>query len=204
MSARRAPRPSRAATRAAARALRRALTSSERARHAARITTWIANAGWLRAGRRVGLYVAISPEVATATLLTLALSRGCQVWLPRIVDYGERRMVMCRYRGGPLMRNRYGIGEPTAREVIDVRRLDVLLMPTLAFDDRGVRLGAGLGYYDRLLSWRLDAAASRSPLLVGVAYACSRHASLAATPHDVPLDVIVTEAGIHRPGAGAE
>lgn len=204
MSARSAPRPSRAATRAAARALRRTLASGERARHAARITQWIAATGWLRAGRRIGLYAAIPPEVATSALLALAASRGCQVWLPRIVDYGERRMVMCRYRGGPLRRNRYGIGEPSAREIIDVRRLDVLLVPTLAFDDRGVRLGSGLGYYDRLLSWRLDPAAGRSPLLVGLAFACTRHPFLAATPHDVPLDVIVTEAGIHRPGAEAE
>jgi 5-formyltetrahydrofolate cyclo-ligase len=198
-----APHPSRAATRAAVRALRFSLSGSERARHAARITTWIANAGWLRAGRRIGLYAAISPEVSTAAMLALALSRGCLVWLPRIVDYAERRMVMCRYLGGPLRRNRYGIGEPAARGLIDARRLDILLLPTLAFDDRGVRLGAGMGYYDRMLSWRLDATARRGPLLVGLAYACGRHTSLAASPHDVPLDVIVTEAGIHRPGARA-
>lgn len=204
MSATGAPPAARAATRAMARALRRSLTSGERARHAARITMWIATCGWLRAGRRIGLYAAIAPEVATAALLKLALNRGCQVWLPRIVDYDERRMVMCRYRGGPLRRNRYGIGEPAAREIVDARRLDVLLVPTLAFDDRGVRLGAGLGYYDRLLNWRLDPATRPPPLLVGLAFACTRYPTLAAAPHDVPLDVIVTESGLYRPGAASE
>jgi 5-formyltetrahydrofolate cyclo-ligase len=107
--------------------------------------------------------------------------------------------------GSTARRNRYGIEEPaaTTRYLVPVG-LDVVLVPVVGYDRRGNRLGMGAGFYDRALRRRLDAGRTwRRPWLVGVAFACQELPGIAASPWDVPLDLIVTEQGIvvpeHRP-----
>ncbi len=73
---------------------------------------------------------------------------------------------------------------------------DVLLLPLVAFDARGFRLGYGAGYFDRTL-----AAMVPRPLAIGVGYELCRVADIHPEPHDIALDVLVTEAGAFRPGA---
>jgi 5,10-methenyltetrahydrofolate synthetase len=70
---------------------------------------------------------------------------------------------------------------------------DVLLIPLVAFDAAGYRLGYGGGYFDRTL-----AALDPRPLSVGVGFELARVADLQPAPHDIPLDRIVTEAGVRR------
>lgn len=72
---------------------------------------------------------------------------------------------------------------------------DILLLPLVAFDSRGFRLGYGAGYFDRTL-----AAMVPRPLAIGVGYELSRVADICPAPHDVPLAMLVTEAGVFRPG----
>ena len=82
----------------------------------------------------------------------------------------------------------------------DAPPLDVVLVPVVGYDRRGNRLGMGAGFYDRALRRRLDARrAWRRPRLVGVAFACQELPGIAASPWDVPLDLIVTEQGIVVP-----
>lgn len=70
-----------------------------------------------------------------------------------------------------------------------------LLIPPVGFDARGYRLGYGGGYFDRTL-----AALMPSPLRIGVAFELSRMATIQPQPHDVPMDFMVTETGIHHVG----
>jgi 5,10-methenyltetrahydrofolate synthetase len=70
---------------------------------------------------------------------------------------------------------------------------EALLIPPVGFDERGFRLGYGGGYYDRTLS-----AMAPQPLKIGVAFELSRIPTIRPQPHDVPMDFIVTEAGIHH------
>ena len=86
--------------------------------------------------------------------------------------------------------NQYGIPEPVGTPACAAWQLDLILVPLVAFDDRGNRLGMGGGYYDRLLSgsehW------PRRPRLLGVAHACQRAEALPVEAWDMPLnDVIV-------------
>jgi 5-formyltetrahydrofolate cyclo-ligase len=107
--------------------------------------------------------------------------------------------------GSKARRNRYGIEEPAAtNRCVAPAGLDVVLVPVVGYDRRGNRLGMGAGFYDRALRRRLDARrAWRRPRLVGVAFACQELPGIAASPWDVPLDLIVTEQGVvvpeHRP-----
>jgi 5-formyltetrahydrofolate cyclo-ligase len=100
-------------------------------------------------------------------------------------------------RGAALITNRYGILEPAAgAPFVAPLALDLLLMPLVAFDEGGARLGMGAGFYDRYLS-RIPQ--RLRPLLVGVAHEVQRSPQeLPAAPWDVPLDGVITETGWQR------
>ena len=83
---------------------------------------------------------------------------------------------------------------PDGTEVV---RPEVLLIPPVGFDAQGYRLGYGGGYFDRTL-----AALSPQPLKIAVGFELSRIATIHPQPHDVPMDFVVTEAGIHAAGSG--
>ncbi len=90
-----------------------------------------------------------------------------------------------------LTANRYGILEPAGTTELRVGDIEVMLMPLVAFDAQGNRIGMGGGYYDRFL-----AGAPQRPYLLGVAFACQRADALAAEAWDVRLDAVVTETGV--------
>jgi len=132
--------------------------------------------------------------VSTVALHTLAVARGCRLYLPRIVDYRLRRMLFARALAAPVAVNRYGIPEPAACSTVSARALTVVFVPVLGFDRSGTRLGSGAGFYDRLFSFRHHDAPP--PLLVGLAYACQELPYIARSAHDVALDFIVTERAV--------
>jgi 5-formyltetrahydrofolate cyclo-ligase len=176
------------------RARRLALAPAMREQADERIRMQLASSGWLRAGRRIGLYTSMADEVDTEQLRALCRRRGCAVYLPRITHMAARQMRFCRDRATPLRPNRLGIYEPALRESLPARWLSLILLPILGFDAFGTRLGYGGGFYDRDLAFRLQQSAP--PLLIGIAYAAQEVARLPRAAHDVPLDGIVTELGI--------
>ena len=98
-------------------------------------------------------------------------------------------------------RNWYGIDEPESalRSQKFLRELDVVLVPMVAFDHQGHRLGNGAGYYDRVLRRRLDRSrAWRRPLLIGIAYSAQEAECIERAPWDVAVDCVVTERGVMR------
>ncbi len=94
-----------------------------------------------------------------------------------------------------LKKNRFGIPEPPSfrRERRQGRRLDFVVVPLVAFDRAGRRLGMGGGYYDRAF------AGARRPVLAGLAYAFQQVPRLPERSWDVPMDLIVTEREVVRP-----
>ncbi len=92
----------------------------------------------------------------------------------------------------------FGIPEPVAAQTVPLGRHDVVLAPLVAFDETGRRLGQGGGYYDRAIT---KTGAAR-PVLVGVAHAFQRVDELPDERWDVPLDAVVTDAGILEFRAG--
>lgn len=107
--------------------------------------------------------------------------------------------------GQALEPNRHGIPEPTQGPLRTADELAVVLVPLLAFDARGNRLGQGGGWYDRSFAFRRterDRATSpgrtASPRLVGIAYDGQQVESLEAADWDVPLDAVATPSALHR------
>ncbi len=194
-------RDTRRALRRELRARRAALPPWRRQALALRITAQVARLPQLRSGAAVGLYAHFGSELPTSALRSLARQRGCHLYLPKISSFSAFSMEFRRDSGRPLPRNRIGIVEPDGTPILDVARMDLLLMPLLGFDAAGNRLGNGAGYYDRLLGARLGTARRtasrwRRPLLVGLAFECQRLEHIEAAPHDVPLDAVISEEGL--------
>lgn len=104
--------------------------------------------------------------------------------------------------GDSLRVNRFGIPEPEvgSEALCDAQQLDVIFLPLLGFDRRGMRLGMGGGYYDRTCAFRQQQA--MPPLLVGVAYHWQQQERLTAEAWDVPMDVIATDRELIRVASG--
>ena len=187
--------------RASLRAKRRALSATERARAARQIARLAAHFLRLRSGQRIGIYAATAEELDTSCLISLALRRGCLVYLP-CIDRRRRvpamRFAQITAAARPLQRNRFGIAEPEGPRLASARLLDVVFLPLVGFDRRGVRLGMGGGYYDRAFGFRRLRAHWHAPLLVGIGYASQEVQHIAPAAHDVPLDLVITERGIIR------
>ena len=87
----------------------------------------------------------------------------------------------------PMSQDRYGIPIPATGESLVP---SIVLLPLVAFDEAGYRLGYGGGYFDRTLAAQVP-----RPLTIGVGFELARVPSIRPQAHDVPLDVIITEAG---------
>jgi 5-formyltetrahydrofolate cyclo-ligase len=94
---------------------------------------------------------------------------------------------------GPVLRdNRYGIAEPASG--MRAARLDLIVLPLVAFDAQGHRLGMGGGYYDRLLARTRRG----GPRRVGYAFSAQQADALPHEAHDAKLDAVATERGLLR------
>jgi 5-formyltetrahydrofolate cyclo-ligase len=193
------PPSDRSQLRADLRARRRALSADERASASRQFARILRRSMLLRPGRHVAIYVAHDCEADPSAIVSLARRNRCELYLPAIADYRRRRMEFRRYaRDTRLRRNRYGIAEPErgARRIA-VRHLDLVLLPLVAVDPRGTRLGTGAGFYDRCLQHLRTGRRWRRPKLIGLGYEFQRVASLAARAWDVPLDALLTEKNLY-------
>jgi len=180
------------AVRQALRTLRRSLTPSARRRAAHRAALHLARAARRWNARHIAAYLSLAEEIDTAPLIALLRRQGCTLYAPRLARAGRLRFTRLNARAA-LRCNRYGIAEPVAQP--RPARLDLILLPLVAFDAGGRRLGMGGGYYDRLLArprpWR-------RPTRVGLAFAAQEVTSVPAEARDVRLDAVVTERGLRR------
>jgi 5-formyltetrahydrofolate cyclo-ligase len=149
----------------------------------------------LAACRSVLAYHPFRDELDIRPFMEAARSRGQDVWLPLSLP-SERRLVPYRYTGPDGMRKgAYGIMEPdpSVAEPVDISALDAVIVPGVAFDRRGGRMGYGAGYYDRFLS-----SLPRKPLLIGCCFSLQLVEQVPVEPHDFHMDFVATEEGIWR------
>lgn len=154
-------------------------------------------AGLFLKGRRWGFYLPTTEEFDVLPLLNQALHMGKACYLPITANRIAQPLRFARLDGShAVIHNRYGIIEPHARRPVNVRSLDILIMPLVGFDSHGHRLGMGGGYYDATLSYLRHRRHWRKPYLIGLAYACQQALEIPAEPWDVRLDAVLTEAGL--------
>src|SRR5262245_43008957 len=141
----------------------------------------------------VSAFVAIGEETDPAPLIQLLRAKGHPVALPRVIKKGEKLTFHLYAPGAKLIPGVFGLSQPGKDWPEAVP--DVLIVPLLAFDSRGMRLGYGGGFYDRTLA---ALRASRNILAVGYAFAGQEVPDVPHRESDEPLDWVVTEAGASR------
>ncbi|MCU0631996.1 MAG: 5-formyltetrahydrofolate cyclo-ligase [Methanolinea sp.] len=149
--------------------------------------------GLLDGADPVLVYVSKPPEVDTAPLISAMLTRGTGVVVP-IIEREQRSLRLSYLRDPSLLSvSTFSVPEPIGHEIpAEPREIAVVIVPMIAYDARGHRLGYGAGYYDRFLS--------RHPHIqkIGVAFSCQEVESIPADENDVSMDFIVTESGVTR------
>lgn len=142
------------------------------------------------------LYVGVRSEVGTRPFLLQAIAEGKRVVVPYCVG---RDLALFHLQGmEELAASGFGLFEPRPElradpaKRVDPAELDLVMVPGVAFDRRGGRLGHGKGYYDRLLPRiRCDAP------LIAVAFECQLFPEIPMLEHDVFMDRVITEKTIY-------
>ncbi len=184
--------------RSAMRKTRRSLNATRREEAASRCAELACALPALRRARSIAAYMAYGGEMSCQPVIEWALERGASVLLPVVV--GRHMRFAPFVPGETLASNRWGILEPEwrPRRWVSARLPSVVLLPLVAFDSVGNRVGQGGGYYDRAFAFRNSARNWRRPLLVGLAYEFQHAGELQAKPTDVPLDAVITERQIYE------
>ena len=143
----------------------------------------------LMAARTVALYAPLNTEVDPSEIGRRLLAAHARVVYPRVQSSG-RILAFAECEPQALVRGALGALEPPAvARAIELSDLDAVLMPGVAFSVDGLRLGRGGGYYDATLK-QIPVRALR----IGLGFDVQVVPSLPREPHDVPLDLLVTEA----------
>jgi len=133
-------------------------------------------------------FMPLKSEINTLPLLEKLAGAGASLALPVVVGRGKPLIMRAWRWGEPLDAGVWGIREPRP-EAPEVEP-DILLVPLLAFDRRGQRIGYGAGYYDMTIA-RLR---TRKPITaIGIAFAAQEVANVPANGFDAPLDLVLTE-----------
>ena len=176
---------------------RQSLSPPEREQKSFLIHQYLSRYLPFRRAKSLAAYWATNEEVATAATIEYANYLGKAIYLPVVntARWRSERMYFQRYipRKTKLKNNTFGIPEPKHLPGTPIRskNLDLIIVPIVGFNQSRDRIGMGGGYYDYALSKQ----AFRNTKIVGLAFACQR-ADFKPAPHDIRLDVIITENGI--------
>lgn len=132
-------------------------------------------------------YNSLPDELSTREFLR-RWSGSKRLYLPRVNGID---LDLLPYEQTSLRAGTFHIEEPTGDDIVDPRRIEMVIVPAMAYDRQGNRVGRGKGYYDRLLT-------QTKAFKVGVAYDFQLFDNVDAEPHDIPVDIVVTESRIIR------
>lgn len=148
--------------------------------------------------RSVALYAAIADELPTQRIHFAARGADKRCFLPRVLGEGLLEFAEAA-RFEDLRPGRYGVSEPSAGSiVVDLAEIDLVIVPGLAFDRQGRRLGRGGGYYDRAIERARDEGAG--PFFIGLVPSDELLDEVPAGELDQSVDAVATENGLIRAG----
>jgi len=139
-------------------------------------------------GAIVSGFMPLKSEISPLPLMKMLADAGAALALPVVAGRGKPLIMRAFAIGEPLASGVWGIREPKA----DAAQVfpDILIVPLLAFDRSGHRVGYGAGYYDMTIA---DLRARKAVVAVGIAFAQQEIAAVAHTPRDARLDLVLTE-----------
>lgn len=165
--------------------LRTMLSESEKEEAALRVfQTLEKNAAFLMADR-ILMYHSLPDELTTHRFLQ-KWGAEKRFFLPRVNGVN---LEILPYNPATLAVGAYDIEEPEGDTLVDPASIEVIIVPAVAYDRSGMRLGRGKGFYDRLL-------AETKATKIGIGYDFQLYDTLPAEPHDIPMDIVITESEV--------
>ena len=151
-----------------------------------------ASSDFFQESQHIGCYLARSEEFDCSAIIEKIWQAGKNCYLPVLSKQADIPLDFAAYKStDTLSQNRYKILEPAQTEIFPTEKLDLVLVPLVAFDSHGHRLGMGGGYYDRTFSFLLKK--PKTPYFVGLAYQLQATGQLPTEPWDVHLQAVITE-----------
>lgn len=162
--------------------LRMMLSDMEKEEAAAEVFAQLENTAAFIMADNILIYNSLPDELSTISFLRKWKDRK-HFFLPRVNGVN---LDLLPYIESELEKGAFDIEEPTGSNLADADDIDMMIIPAVAFDRSGNRLGRGKGFYDRLL-------ASTKATKVGVGYEFQLLQELPSEPHDVPMDMVITQ-----------
>lgn len=173
--------------------LRRSLSTAQQQAAADRVAEHAINFAPVTQAQNIALFLSFDGELNTRPLIARLWQQHKNVFLPVLHPFARGQLLFLRYTPESDLRlNRLRIPEPPldVRHIIPLSQLDIIMMPLVAFDSHGQRLGMGGGFYDRTLQhWQQHRLAT-----IGLAHDCQHVDALPVAEWDVPLSAVITPA----------
>lgn len=179
---------------------RRNLGTIEQNRHATEAARNLVRLPAYRRSKHIACYLANDGEINPDNIIEHGWRQLKTIYLPVLAPFQNRLYFAPYTRQSRLISNRFGIIEPDAHPSLwrQAWQLDLLLLPLVAFDENGNRIGMGGGFYDRSLAYLNHTKKWKKPRLIGLAHELQKCESLDRQHWDIPLDMIVTEESVYR------
>jgi 5-formyltetrahydrofolate cyclo-ligase len=182
------------------RAQRRALSFKQQKTANAQLHKHLEKSLILLRAKHIALYLGSDGEICPKGLISYYLKRKKKLYLPVLHPLKKNHMVFCPITSRTkLKKNNFGILEPDFRSSsrMTPNLLSLVLLPLVAFDTKGNRMGMGGGYYDRVFEFK-QKTSRHSPRLVGLAHELQKQGQLPTERWDIPLFAIFTDKNIYR------
>lgn len=162
------------------------LLENEKLEAAERVFAFLEHTAAFLLADKILMYHSLPDELPTHRFLKKWNDKK-KFYLPRVNGVN---LEILPYNESRLELGAFHIEEPTGEETVDIAEIELVVVPAVAYDRKGNRLGRGKGFYDRLL-------AESKATKVGVGFAFQVMEEVPAEPHDVPMDIVISSAGCH-------
>ena len=159
--------------------LKSKLSKSEIQAASSQVKTKIESSLWFKNATHILTYASLPDELGTSLQL-IDWMKTKYVYLPRVNDKDLEILLATETRIGS-----FNIEEPIGDNIININNIDLIIVPGVAFDYHGTRIGRGKGFYDRLLS-------NSNALKIGIGYDFQVLDKIPSEPHDITMDAIIT------------
>ena len=180
---------------------RQALSSSQQGIASENLLANLQNQPEFSNASTVALYLAVDGEIDPTAVIDYCWRKQKQLYLPVLDPDAHNQLLFVNYQADtPMCHNKYQILEPATpyTKLIGATELDLVLLPLVAFDASGARMGMGGGYYDRSFAFKASDNRQKSPALIGLAHQLQRQDKLVVESWDIPLAGIVTDRETYR------
>ncbi len=188
---------------------RKALSHNDMIKSSKDICNAVINLEHYKKAQTISLYMPIKNEVDTNIIWQDAINKNKNCYFPKVTDKNSM-IFLPADKLEHFAKNKWGILEPTTKIIksLPVNKLDIMIVPIVAFDSAGNRIGMGKGFFDKALEVhsRISMQSSNkehlknfntTPILIGVAYEFQKIPLIKSETWDIKLDIIVTEKTVY-------